>query len=239
MIEVAQTPRPIKSFDHVLGHRYTIADGLAGMQVEAIYQDRRGLLWVATADGGVSRFDGTRFETFGLAEGLPHRTVMAIAEDADGRLLFGTLGGGLVAYDGQSFQVYTIEDGLPSNDLLGLQPQPDGRVRVLTGAGVGWFVGDRCVESTTAIEGQPIGRVHDMATDAAGTTWLATLEAEGVLSLDGRRMSMDFKVGTGAAALAVEVGRGRLRLFVDRLPLHRQRSRDRSLRSAAPTVRTD
>ena len=197
MIEVAQTPRPIKSFDHVLGHRYTIADGLAGMQVEAIYQDRRGLLWVATADGGVSRFDGTRFETFGLAEGLPHLTVMTIAEDADGRLLFGTLGGGLVAYDGQSFQVYTIEDGLPSNDLLGLQLQPDGRVRVLTGAGVGWFVGDRFVESTTAIGGQPIGPVYDMATDAAGTTWLATLH-RGVISLDGRRMSMDFRVGTGA-----------------------------------------
>ena len=197
MIEVAQTPRQIKSFDHVLGHRYTVADGLAGMQVEAIYQDRRGLLWVATADGGVSRFDGTHFETFGLAEGLPHRTVMAIAEDADGRLLFGTLGGGLVAYDGRNFRVYTIEDGLPSNDLLGLQPQPDGRVRVLTGAGVGWFSKGRCVESLTAIEGQPIGRVHDMATDAAGTTWLATLKW-GVISLDGRRMSMDFKVGTGA-----------------------------------------
>ena len=175
MIEVAPTPRPIKSFDHVLGHRYTVDDGLAGMQVEAIYQDRRGLLWIATADGGVSRFDGTHFETFGLAEGLPHLTVMAIAEDADGRLLFGTLGGGLAAYDGRNFRVYTIEDGLPSNDLLGLQPQPDGTMRVLTGAGVGRFVGDRFVESTTAIGGQPIGPVYDMATDAAGTTWLATL----------------------------------------------------------------
>ena len=197
MIEVAPTPRPIKSFDHVLGHRYTVEDGLAGMQVEAIYQDRRGLLWVATADGGVSRFDGTHFETFGLAEGLPHLTVMAIAEDADGRLLFGTLGGGLAAYDGRNFRVYTIEDGLPSNDLLGLQPQPDGTMRVLTGAGVGRFVGDRFVESTTAIGGQPIGPVYDMATDAAGTTWLATLH-RGVISLEGRRMSMDFKVGTGA-----------------------------------------
>ena len=107
------------------------------MQVEVIYQDRWGLLWIATADGGVSRFDGTHFDTFGLAEGLPHRTVMAIAEDADGRLLFGTLGGGLAAYDGRSFQVYTIEDGLPCNDILGLQPQSDGAMRVLTGNGAG------------------------------------------------------------------------------------------------------
>ena len=194
--EVSEIPKHKKSLEHVLGHRYTVADGLAGMQVEAIYQDRRGLLWIATADGGVSRFDGTHFDTFGLAEGLPHLTVMTIAEDADGRLLFGTLGGGLAAYDGRSFQVYTIEDGLPCNDILGLQPQSDGAMRVLTGNGVGWFSKGRFAESLTAIGGQPIGRVYDMATDAAGTTWLATLH-RGVISLDGRSMSTDFGAANG------------------------------------------
>ena len=194
--EIAQTPRQIKFFEHVLGHRYTIADGLAGMQIEAIYQDCRGLLWIATADGGVSRFDGIHFDTFSLAEGLPHLTVMAIAEDEDGRLFFGMLGGGLAAYDGRSLQVYTTEDGLPCNDILGLQQQPDGTMRVLTRTGIGWLSKDRFVESMTAIGDQPIGAVYDMATDAAGTTWLATLKW-GVISLDGRRMSMDFKVGTG------------------------------------------
>ncbi len=194
--EASRIPRQIKSFDHVLGHRYTVADGLAGMQVEAIYQDRRGLLWIATADGGVSRFDGTHFDTFGRADGLPHLTVMAIAEDEDGRLFFGTLGGGLAAYDGRSFQVYTIEHGLPCNDILSLQPQPDGTMRVLTRAGVGWFSKGRVVESMTAIGGQPLGPVYDMATDAAGTTWLTTVR-RGIISLDGQCMSMDFRVGTG------------------------------------------
>ena len=194
--EVSEIPKHKKSLEHVLGHRYTVDDGLAGMQVEAIYQDRRGLLWIATADGGVSRFDGTHFDTFGLAEGLPHRTVMTIAEDADGRLLFGTLGGGLAAYDGRSFQVYTIEDGLPCNDILGLQPQLDGTMRILTGNGVGWLSKGRFTESLTAIGGQPIGRVYDMATDAAGTTWLATLH-RGVISLDGRSMSTDFGAANG------------------------------------------
>lgn len=43
-----------KVFDHILGRHYTNFDGLAGMHVEDIYQDRRGLLWIATADGGVA-----------------------------------------------------------------------------------------------------------------------------------------------------------------------------------------
>ena len=176
------------SFEHVLSSQYTVFDGLAGMHVEDIYQDRSGFLWIATADGGISRFDSARFDTFGLKDGLPNLTVMAIAEDADGRLLFGTLGGGLAAYDGRGFQVYTTEHGLPSNEIVGLQAQPDGSILVLTSAGVVWFSQGRFIKCITDVGGQPLGRVYDMAIDAAGTTWLATLR--GVLSLDGRRMGI-------------------------------------------------
>ena len=41
------------------------------MRIEDIHQDRRGLLWIATADGGVSRFDGEAFESFRLLDGCP------------------------------------------------------------------------------------------------------------------------------------------------------------------------
>ena len=176
------------SFEHVLSSQYTVFDGLAGMHVEDLYQDRQGFLWIATADGGVSRFDSARFDTFGLKDGLPNLTVMAIAEDADGRLLFGTFGGGLAAYDGRGFQVYTTEHGLPSNEILGLQAQPDGSILVLTSAGVAWFAEGRCVKCITEVSGQPLGRVYDMATDAGGTTWLAAWC--GVISLDGQRMGI-------------------------------------------------
>ncbi len=176
------------SFEHVLSEQYTVFDGLGGMHVEDLYQDRQGFLWIATADGGVSRFDSAHFDTFSLEEGLPNLTVMAIAEDAAGRLLFGTFGGGIAAYDGCDFQVYTTEHGLPSNEIVGLQGQPDGSVLVLTGAGVAWFTEGRCIKSMTEVGGQPLGRVYDMATDATGTTWLATWE-QGIISVDGRRMN--------------------------------------------------
>ena len=187
-------PRSTAPLGHASARRYTLEDGLAGMLVEDIYQDRRGLLWIATADGGVSRFDGEAFETFQLAEGLPHLTVMAIAEDAEGRLWFGTLGGGLAAFDGGEFRVYTTEHGLPSNEIMGLRPQADGSMRVLTGEGIGRFADERCVERTMEIGGQPIGRVHDMVTDTTGTTWLATRE-RGIISLEGRSLSPVFAPG--------------------------------------------
>ena len=218
------------SFEHVLSSQYTVFDGLAGMHVEDIYQDRQGFLWIATADGGVSRFDSARFDTFGLKDGLPNLTVMAIAEEADGRLLFGTFGGGIAAYDGRGFQVYTTEHGLPSNEILGLQAQPDGSILVMTGAGVAWFDEGRCVKCITDVGGQPLERVYDMATDVAGTTWLATMN-RGVLNLDGRYMGID----EGAGPVALEIRPRFLRPSMDRLPLHGQRSLSRALRSTGPT----
>ena len=180
--------------DHTRARQYTLKDGLAGMLIEDIYQDRRGLLWIATADGGVSRFDGETFENFRSSDGLPDFAVIAIAEDADGRLWFGTFGGGLALFDGRRFEVYTTEHGLPSNEILGLQPQADGSMRLLTGAGIGRFAGGACVDCTTHIGGQPLGRVHDLVTDSEGTTWLAT-RTLGVVSLDGRCLSPVFAEG--------------------------------------------
>ncbi len=176
-------------FEDVISQHYTVFDGMGGMYVEDLYQDRRGFLWVATADGGVSRFDSVHFDRFSLQDGLPDLTVMAIAEDADERLLFGTFGSGMAAYDGRGFEVYTTEHGLPSNEIVDLQAQPDGSVLVLTGAGVAWFERGHCIRSITDVGGQPLGRVYDMATDATGTTWLATRN-QGVVSLDGRRMDI-------------------------------------------------
>ena len=83
-------PSPF-SFDRPLLRHYTVFDGLAGMQIEDIHQDRRGFLWIATADGGLCRFDGSQFDSFAEPHGLPHPTVMGIAETEDGTLWFATL----------------------------------------------------------------------------------------------------------------------------------------------------
>jgi hypothetical protein len=42
--------------------QYTVADGLAQMQVRSIYADREGLVWIGT-QGGLSYFDGTTMHT--------------------------------------------------------------------------------------------------------------------------------------------------------------------------------
>ncbi|RPI27899.1 MAG: hypothetical protein EHM61_06935 [Acidobacteria bacterium] len=71
---------------------YTIADGLAMDQVNAIRQDSRGLLWFGTSDG-VSWFDGYQFVTYTTDHGLPDKLVSDVLETRAGHLWLGTSDG--------------------------------------------------------------------------------------------------------------------------------------------------
>ena len=82
---------------------YSLAEGLAGIQVEHIAEDRDGYLWFGTWDSGASRFDGDEFQTFNRISGLCGNQVMAIFLDSQDRLWFGTRDGGACWFDGQQF----------------------------------------------------------------------------------------------------------------------------------------
>jgi len=60
---------------------YGVAEGLPEATVRAILEDRRGALWLATAGGGVVRFDGARFEVYSEDSGLASNRIAALAED--------------------------------------------------------------------------------------------------------------------------------------------------------------
>jgi ligand-binding sensor domain-containing protein len=53
--------------------RYGAAEGLQNMVVLSLAQDRDGYIWAGT-EGGLYRYDGTRFRLIGPAEGLPCAT---------------------------------------------------------------------------------------------------------------------------------------------------------------------
>jgi ligand-binding sensor domain-containing protein/signal transduction histidine kinase len=76
--------------------RYGTAEGLSESTADAILQDSRGFIWVATPDG-LNRFDGHTFKVFrnqpGDATSLSDNTVKALFEDRDGALWVGTDGG--------------------------------------------------------------------------------------------------------------------------------------------------
>src|SRR5262249_51504278 len=68
---------------------FTVADGLPQNEINCVFEDSRGFLWVGTTDG-LARFDGRDFTTYGVADGLPHPGVNDILDAPDGSLWLAT-----------------------------------------------------------------------------------------------------------------------------------------------------
>ena len=63
--------------------RFTSADGLPGVLLQDLLEDRQGYLWLAS-DNGVARYDGGRFTYFTAAEGLGFAEAWSLLKDRQG-----------------------------------------------------------------------------------------------------------------------------------------------------------
>lgn len=89
-------------FEHL-----SINEGLSQSTVHCIVQDRKGFLWIGTADG-LNRYDGIKFKIFRHdpqdSTSLSANSVTALFEDSSGTLWVGTESGGLNRYNSFSEQ---------------------------------------------------------------------------------------------------------------------------------------
>lgn len=160
---------------------WTMRDAVS---VQSLLSDRRGRLWVGTANAGLVRFDGTRRQQLGKAGGLPDNRVRALLEDADGAIWLGT-NGGLVALRELPFRGLGETQGLSGDYVRSVLELDAERVLIATSSGV--------------FESSPVGisrlGVSDgvsadlsalsLASDGAGGAWIGTY-ADGVKRSDGR-----------------------------------------------------
>lgn len=100
--------------------------------VRALYEDKKGMLWVGTNHGGLNRFDPAtrRFSYYNMKDGLPSDQVVSIAPDNSGNLWLGT-GHGISRFNPalRQFRNFDVQDGLPDNECnLGSVHSRDGRL---------------------------------------------------------------------------------------------------------------
>ena len=89
-------------------------DGLAWYDLNDVYVDDDGNAWFATADRGLSRYDGATWTTYTEEDGLADDIVFATVVHPNGDLWVGTVEG-LSRFDGNTWTTYTDEDGLAGN----------------------------------------------------------------------------------------------------------------------------
>ena len=101
--------------------------------ISALYQDRKGVLWLGTQNGLRSVDNRTVFTT---RNGLSANDVRALADDAEGNLWIGTEGGGLDRLRDGKFTVFNKTNGLPSDDIRSLYVDGEGVLWAGTSSGL-------------------------------------------------------------------------------------------------------
>jgi diguanylate cyclase (GGDEF)-like protein len=88
------------------------AEGLGNLFVRAVYEDRRGRVWIGTDGGGLAILENGRLTTLTMVEGLSSNFVRCFYEDANGAMWVGTYGGGLSRIADGRITRYTTRTGL-------------------------------------------------------------------------------------------------------------------------------
>jgi ligand-binding sensor domain-containing protein/signal transduction histidine kinase len=105
----------------IFGHRQQHGHTVSNDHVNAVFIDRRGLIWAGTQDGlDVLDPKTGQTHTFSEKDGLPSNAVACILEDSAGRLWMSTTNG-LSRFDPGTgeFRNFSSSDGLPGTDLTG------------------------------------------------------------------------------------------------------------------------
>ena len=114
---------------------YTSESGLPNTQVNDIYQDSRGFVWICT-ENGLARFDGMDFTTFRFdrdrADALASNLVLTVREDSRGTLWVGT-SMGLQTFDPDNNSFHHID--LHDPESPGSTQYVSSIVEVKTGEG--------------------------------------------------------------------------------------------------------
>jgi len=152
---------------------FTTKHGLSDDQVNALYEDSRGVLWIGTG-GGLNRLEDGKFTVYTTEQGLSGDNITCLLEDVSGNLWIGTGDSGLNCLKDGVFTVYTAKHGLSADNIASLFADRDGNLWIGTDGG-----GLNCLEKGkfkvyTTKSGLAADTIRCIHEDRAGSLWFGT-----------------------------------------------------------------
>jgi signal transduction histidine kinase/ligand-binding sensor domain-containing protein len=178
---------------------YTTRDGLAGDDVNRLFEDSRGDIWIGrTTPTSVvlTRWERATetFHRYSDADGVPaFSRTLAFAEDRGGNVWIGFWDGGLARYRNGRFTLLTTADGAPAGAITSLYIDQGGRLWVSSSRGGVSRIDSpthdrpRFVSYTTA-QGLSSNQVSIITEDAWGRMYLGVPSGLDRLDPDGGRV---------------------------------------------------
>ena len=144
------------------------------LNVNYIYADRDGDLWIGTNGDGLIRLRDRTVRMFTTADGLASKIVMTVLASHDGTLWAGSNCGGLSHFDGRRFRVYKKKDGLLNECVWSLAEDANHDLWIGTyGGGVFRLHGGRFTQYSKP-QGLASDVIHGIVPANDRSIWLAT-----------------------------------------------------------------
>ena len=153
--------------------RYSKPQGLPTTGVYDVAQDVEGALWIATEDGGLSRFDGRTFRSYRRTEGLPDASVRSLYVANNGRLWLGLPESGLAYFENDSIHTLALPPGYPDLHVRCMLEDAAGRLVIGTKSDGLFVLNDTALEPMQRPPGMD-ATVRCALQDADGHSWYGT-----------------------------------------------------------------
>ncbi len=158
--------------------KWTTEDGLPGMTVTTVMQDKTGYIWIGTYDGLV-RFDGVEFTIFGRSADSKYdfASARSLWQAWDDTMWIGhnDEGATSISPDG-TITKYTMASGLPNNKVNAICEDLAHNIWLGTAGGICYITPEREIKTPEGLSeyGQEKILVSALYCDTAGRIWIAT-----------------------------------------------------------------
>lgn len=166
--------------------RYRRSDGLSGDAVNQIFEDREGVIWVATSHG-IDNFRDVSVLTLSTSEGLKSDGISGLAVARDGSVWLG-YPNGLAIVRSETIKTIAQAQGLPGKQVTSLLQDESGQWWI--GVDQGIFVYSRGHFKEITDNGKKLGPVISLASDHAGGLWaVANGKPPALLHIQGGKIT--------------------------------------------------
>lgn len=163
---------------------FNVQEGLPQSKVNAIFQDSRGFLWVATAGGGICKFDGKNFTQYSSKDGIAGDIITDITEDKDANIWFTSTWGGVTKFDGRKFTIYNkYENNTEINGQESIYTDSKGTIYITNDKNLYYYSNGIFKKISTNISKHIKASISQLLEDSKGNLWISTIE--GLLYING------------------------------------------------------
>ncbi len=155
------------------------------LQVNTLFQDRRGFMWFGT-DQGAFRFDGINYKQFLSTDSLTGNYITALAEDSTGRIWLGYQNGHLAFIEKGQVRPFEPREGSAVEPISDILFDRRGNMWFSTiNDGLYYYIGERLYRVDQQ-EGLPDLFIYDLFEDQDGNIWAGTDGGIGICTLTDR-----------------------------------------------------